>query len=183
MTIADANLKALAAFAETAAEYCRFIDSLWAGRPERLYSTLEALLLKVHAGILPVQMEMAEEKHPEHGALAMTHEQWRDIADIINVSVCAEIQDVAGWHRSLNTDEAVARLNEYCAGRAEMLWDDLADIYRDLHCGLALWSVSTSDSQAEAAWEWRWRYEHHWGEHLFRAMLTTHEIRYQFCKE
>jgi hypothetical protein len=183
MTTPDANLKALAAFAETAAAYCRFIDSLRAGRPERLYSTLETHLLNVHSGILPAQKEMAEKKHPEYKALAMTHEQWQGIADVIKVAVCSETQDVSLWHRSINTEEAVARLSEFDAHRAEMLWDDLADIYHDLHYGLALWSAGTPDSRAEAAWQWRWRYEYHWGEHLFRAMLTTHEIRYQLCKE
>ena len=64
-----------------------------------------------------------------------------------------------------------------------MLFDDLADIYRDVHHGLALWNASTPDAQAEAAWQWRWNYEHHWGEHLFRAMLTVHEVRYQLLEE
>jgi hypothetical protein len=183
MTIPDANLKALAAFAEIAAEYCRFIDSLRAGRPERLYSTLETLLLNVHGGILPVQEEMAETKHPEYDALAMTHEQWQGIADVIEVAVCPETTDLSGWHRSIDTNEAVARLSECNAGRAEGLSDDLADICRDLHGGLALWEAGTSDSRAEAAWQWRWGYEYHWGEHLFRATLTTHEIRYQLFRD
>ena len=59
-----------------------------------------------------------------------------------------------------------------------MFWDDLADIYRDLHNGLVLWNRGRPNAQAQAAWQWRFDYEMHWGEHLFRAMLTVHEIRY-----
>jgi len=64
-----------------------------------------------------------------------------------------------------------------------MLFDDLTDIYRELRDGLALWKEATPDAQAEAAWQWRFNYEIHWGEHLFRAMLTVHEIRYQLHYE
>lgn len=182
MPITEANLKALAAFAEIAAEFCRFIDRFWMGRPEHLYSTLEILLLNLHAGILPVQTETAEREHPEYGALAMAHEQWREIADIIGVSVGPEAHDAATDHRS-RTTETTAELVEYNARRAEMLWDDLADIYRDLHDGLALWKMATVDSRIAASWEWRYNYDIHWGEHLFRAMLTIHEIRYQLLRD
>jgi hypothetical protein len=183
MPSADANLKALVAFAETAAEYCRFIDSLRFGRPERLYTTLEALLPQLHSRILPVRGEMPETKHPEHDALAMTHQQWQETADIVKEVVSSEVHDVSGWHKIVSAEESLAAIGEYDANRAEALWDDLADIYRDLRSGLALWRTGALDGRAEASWQWRWCYENHWGEHLFRAMLTVHEIRYQLFRD
>ena len=184
MPIPDANLEVLSAFAEIAAEFCRFIDSLRAGKPKNLYTTLEAILPRLQQGILPVQKEMAEQKHPEFDALRMTHEQWEDIADVIGKTVAPETKDLSSWHEeNLSDDPGVANLAECAATHAMMLWDDLADIYRDLQDGLSLWRTGTPDSQAEAAWQWRWGYEYHWGEHLFRAMLTVHEIYYQFCQE
>jgi hypothetical protein len=60
-----------------------------------------------------------------------------------------------------------------------MLWDDLADIYRDLKDGLNLWDSNTHDAQREASWKWRTNYEIHWGTHLARATQTIHEIRYR----
>jgi len=182
MPLTDANLKTLAAFAETAEEFCRFIDRFWAGRPERLYTSLETLLLNVHAAILPVQKEMAEQEHPECAALAMTHDQWREIADIISVSVGPESQSMATEHRGLST-EATAGLCEYDAQRAEMLWDDLADIYRDLRRGLALWKMGTVDGRTTASWGWRYNFEIHWGMHVLRAMQTVHEIRYRLLMD
>ena len=78
-----------------------------------------------------------------------------------------------------DADETAKRL----AFRAGMLWDDLASIYQDLHDGLALWDLGTEDAQAEATWPWRFNYEAHWGEHLFRAMTTVHEARYQLYED
>lgn len=63
--------------------------------------------------------------------------------------------------------------------RALMLWDDLTDIYLDLRHGLDLYAVGDPDHIAEAFWQWRSGYENHWGRHLFRALMTVHEIRYR----
>jgi len=183
MKISEDNLKALSAFSEGASEFCGFIDSLRAGRPDRFYTALEAILPQLQRLILPVREEMAEKKLKARDALAMTHEQWQDIAKVIGEAVRHETHDVAVWHRSIRPNEAVAELSEFEAGSAEMLWDDLADIYRDLRNGLALWKIGDENGRAEAAWAWRWNYAHHWGRHLFRAMLTIHEIRYQLFVE
>jgi hypothetical protein len=177
MSISPENMTALSAFATVAAEYCALIDSLRDGRPADLYAKLEGLLARLHGAILSVEKETSEKKHPEFKALAMTHDQWRDVAMSIANAVGQEIDRLFLEHGSAKVD--ASEVEKYYAFRARMLWDDLADIYRDLHDGLALWNLASPDAQAQAAWEWRFIYEAHWGDHLFRAMTTVYEARYQ----
>lgn len=49
------------------------------------------------------------------------------------------------------------------------LADDLADIWRDLKRGLALYE--SGDVEA-AAWEWRFRFSAHWGHHACGALYA-----------
>lgn len=51
------------------------------------------------------------------------------------------------------------------------LADDLADIYRDLQCGLMYWAEQRRD---EAVFQWRMHYWHHWGAHLVDAIRCIH---------
>ena len=64
------------------------------------------------------------------------------------------------------------------SGFADMLFDDLADIYRDLFDGIQYYQRNEQDDIGQAIWAWRWGYEHHWGEHMYTALKTVHEIRY-----
>ncbi len=50
---------------------------------------------------------------------------------------------------------------------ARALWDDLADIYRDLRRGLHLYE---SGQQVDAIWDWRFSYDTHWGKHVVDAI-------------
>ena len=93
---------------------------------------------------------------------------------------CSKLSE---WHRELCDDNEIGCEYEYPAARANCLWDDLAGIYYDLKYGLALWRLGTPDGQAEAAWQWRWNFESHWGNHLFRAMSTVHELRYDLYSD
>jgi len=173
MRISKDNLNALSGFAILSEAYCTFIESLKKGCPPRLYHQLESLLTRLHAAILPVEKEMPEKEHPEFGELRISNDQWNHVAGWIGKAVADASSELVVWHENAHGDD------EASWTRSAMLWDDLADIYRDIHHGLMLWKVGTADAQAQAAWEWRWGYEHHWGDHLFRAMATVHEARYQ----
>jgi len=121
--------------------------------------------------------ELGEEEHPELENVDMSHKEWREMAKLIQSITCKESDGLSQWHEDLRgTSESG---DDYCMIRAGMLWDDLADIYRDLHGGLVLWRMGTTESQIEASWKWRFGYESHWGYHLARAMQSVHEIRYQ----
>jgi Domain of unknown function (DUF5063) len=163
-------------FATTTEQYIVFIDSLKAARPEKFYTTLEYHLADLHAAILPVFAETNEKRHRKLEKIDMPHKQWKAIACLLNHFTSDESEQLYKWHeecwKTTNPDD------NYCAIRASMLWDDLADIYRDLHNGLALWKLNTPESKIEASWQWRFGYDAHWGNHLFRAAQTIHEIRY-----
>ena len=175
MPISDDNFRALSCFASVAREYCTFIDSLREGRPSEFYSKLEKLLPRVELAILPVQKETPQREHRGFEGVGMTHDQWLDVAKVIGCVVSGETSRLAAEHRGTKPD--ATDLDN--ATRAEMLWDDLADLHRDLRRGLSLWELKTADTPAKAALEWRFCYEFHWGFHLFRAMLTVHEARYR----
>lgn len=147
-----------------------------AKRPDKLFTELEKLLLDLHVGIATVESDMADVEHPEFADLQMDEEQHSAVARSIGHAVGADMWSLFEFLGGTKADANDAEKTE--AFRVEMLWDDLADIYRDLHHGLKLWEVGTSDAQAEAAWQWRFGFESHWGHHLFRAMLTVHEARY-----
>jgi hypothetical protein len=175
------NRKALVAFASAAGEYCRLVDSFHDGRPASLYAKLEELLARLLSAIVPAEKETPGRSLREYKELAMTQEQYYDLARIIGGVVGQDAAALFQTHGGAKRDATEAE--KYCAARAEMLSDDLADIYRDLRHGLSLWELDTPDAQAAAAWQWRFNYEAHWGGHLFRAMATVHEARYQLCVE
>jgi hypothetical protein len=83
----------------------------------------------------------------------------------------AACNSLAERHRAVNDEEA--------ARRVSMLFDDLADIYKDLSKGIRRFNLGTEDAIKSALWEWRFNFDFHWGEHLFMALTTLHEIRYQ----
>jgi len=47
--------------------------------------------------------------------------------------------------------------------------DDLADIYADLHRGLAMYRAGDTDA---AAWEWSFNFRAHWGDHAVGALAA-----------
>ena len=181
MPVSEENLRALSSLAQVARQFIALIDSFESGKPRNLYRELELLLPRLHETILPVTSEMADEKHAEFDTLCMTSEQAAATSRLIDETVSPEKNALMEWHKGIAGGDPED--NDPDVTRAFMFFDDLAGIYRDLHDGLALWNVGTPDAQAEVSWQWRWNYEYHWGEHLFRAMLTVHEIRYQFCED
>jgi Domain of unknown function (DUF5063) len=51
------------------------------------------------------------------------------------------------------------------------LADDLADIWRDIKGGLALYDAGHPDA---AVWEWKQHFESHWGHHAAGAIYALH---------
>lgn len=176
-------MSALIAFAELAGRYCAFVESLRDGRVSNLYSSLERFHAEIYAAILLVDKEVPLDKKVSRRTqrtfdnIRMSHDEWRDLACAIAKTTGKETAELIAWHESLRGEDKSG--DDYEVIRASMLWDDLADIYRDLRHGLQLWKLDTPAAQAQAAWEWRFQYEIHWGEHLFRAMESVHEARYE----
>ena len=168
-------------FAAAAESYIAFIDSFADARPDKLYTALESHLADLHAAILPVFFDTNDPEQPKLEAIGMSHEQWKTIASLLKDFTSNESEQLYKWHEEC---WKTANPNDnYCAIRASMLWDDLADIYHDLHPGLTLWKLDTPESKIEASWRWRFNFDSHWGNHLFRASTTVHEIRYHLYRD
>ncbi|TET31890.1 MAG: DUF5063 domain-containing protein [Planctomycetota bacterium] len=55
-----------------------------------------------------------------------------------------------------------------------MLFDDFADIYRDLKDALETYKKGTEKDREEALWAWKFGFEHHWGDHITFALPAVH---------
>lgn len=173
MSISPKNMAALTKFAEAVQDYFALLDGLKRGKPKGFYEELESMLAKLANLILLVEQGDSGFDADRYKHLAMTHEQWWELAQMIREATSPETEKLVAWH-----DEALEE-----GARASALWDDLADLYREWRSGLALWREGTPESQGEAAWVWRFFYQTHWGRHLFRAMTTVNEMLYTILDE
>ena len=156
------------AFYQQAKAYCQFIDAMKDGSDDRPFTHLLELLTNLASSVLQLPADYEAVDVPEIPRI--NQDQWSEIARAIN--------SVAG--------KGIAKLMDYYIEgkdfdnmtRADMLFDDLADIYRDLFDGIQYYQRNEQDDIGQAIWAWRWGYEHHWGEHMYTALKTVHEIRY-----
>lgn len=159
------------AFRDDARAYCDFIDAWRAGRADEPYSNLLRLLSNLASRGVVIPFQMAKKDINAVGGI--DHAHWQAIASELANVTSAATKELINKHAQ----------DEESLGRASMFFDDLADIYRDLRDGLDLYALGDPDHVAEAAWQWRFGYEHHWGEHLFRALMTVHEIRFRLLMD
>jgi hypothetical protein len=170
------DLNAAVAFAQAATEYCRFIDGLRLKKPALFYTKLEKLLSELAYASLQLHMIFTDDEDVREKGRNMSHKQWAKIARSIGTCASKETDELEKYYKSLSDSYRYSTEEE--VARTVMFSDDLADIYRDLKGGLSLWKMRSRRGKSRAIWEWRFAYENHWGHHLFRAMQTVHEIRY-----
>jgi len=168
--ISSTEYDALAdAFRHDAQAYCSFIDAWRASNASEPFVHLLQLLSNLAQSGAAIPSGLGQVENDVKGVERIDHTQWKIIAAALNQATsdaCAAL-----WNLHSGDEEAQVRVS--------MLWDDLADLYRDLLYGLDLHSMGTPADVSNAIWEWRFGYENHWGEHLFRALSTVHEIRYR----
>jgi len=113
------------AFSKDAQAYCDFIDGMSEGKPSDCYSNLLRLLsnLAVSGFKLPNAMPDQDVDDDDH---ELSHDEWVKIASSISDAISKEAAVLVERY-SDNEDQLT---------RASMLFDDLADIYRDLKNGL-----------------------------------------------
>ena len=118
MSISEADLNALSAFASLVEEYCALIESLQSPRPPNLYGTLEALLARLHLAILPVEKEMPRKEHRKFKKLGMSYDEWRDIANMIGQATGKESAGLVEEHEGLSSPWQKSRRlnNNQCGG-------------------------------------------------------------------
>ncbi|MHC4251250.1 MAG: DUF5063 domain-containing protein [Planctomycetota bacterium] len=158
----------IALFHRSAREFCDFIDEIEKGEHPRLYADLLRLLTLLAAAGLALP-PCGEGGEAEYDGMRLRHEEWKRVGGTVGRVTAPAVKELT----------ADAAEDDPDARRAEMLWDDLADVYRDLRSALRIYELGTEDARAEAAWQWRFGYESHWGAHLFSALQTVHEIRFR----
>jgi hypothetical protein len=158
-------------FAYDAHSFCAFVDSLITAKPADCYTQLLRVLSSLAASGNDLPFATPEPKVAED--LRMTEEEFSRLSRSISGAVFPEANELV--ERYLDDENELTR--------AFMLWDDLADIYRDLKDGLTLFALATSDARSAAIGNWQFGYEYHWGDHLMRALVTVHEIRFDLHVE
>jgi len=155
--------------------YCDFIESLGDNPQANLYTILEELLSEVQTAVLPIQKQASSKEFKTH---RLDKSQYKEVTKNISRATSARSDELYASFASerKGDDDWISKSNMV---RVDMFFDDLADIYHDLKNGLILWDIHTPEAIDAASWEWRFGYENHWGQHLFDAMRTIHEIRYR----
>lgn len=142
----------LETFARLAQEFCSWTeapprDSQYElGRAQRLLSTLYAAALDLPEGV-PINAEQ-----PAHGALS--HDAAFRRFGALPVNMYATCDPLVVPCESPEVGDVA---------------DDLADIYADLHRGLALYRAGHTGA---AAWEWAFHFRAHWGDHAVGALAA-----------
>ena len=124
--MASDHTSLLATFRNDAQAYCAFIDKLRTDSAEKPYTNLLQLLSSLAKSAAMLPFDWSDEKVRDTSR--MDQKQWNVIAGEIERATASVFAALMMEHA--NDEEALAR--------SSMLWDDLADIYRDLQDGLAL---------------------------------------------
>ncbi|MBX7221231.1 MAG: DUF5063 domain-containing protein [Blastocatellia bacterium] len=146
------------AFAEIAEKYCTWVEGP-RGDADAEMRKVRKLLAELHAMVLRVKVTDRGEITAEN---MVPHEVWGDVFQAFRERLPAN--DYWEVSNPLTHDP-----DQYLV--CNSLADDLADIYRDLKNGLALFQEG---HLSEAAWEWRFSFEIHWGAHLMSAQRAIH---------
>jgi hypothetical protein len=165
------------AFANAARAYCDFIDAAIVQRPDPFYGPLQGLLIRLVELVEPLNCyapDIKKRLQKKYGALA---DEFPGKHPEIGALVSADSRQLQEWASEWEEHDSAGN------DRRFMLWDDLGDVYRELRQGLVLWDLQTAPACSEAAYVWRWSYEHHWGDHLFRAAQTIHEMRFGIYRD
>ena len=170
--LSDDEMQRMRQFHKSAKAYCNFIDSLAHGKPAELYEPLIRLLLALAHDALDLP-------RCGHGGKRDYVEQ--DLSADQRAAVSRMIDGVtADARRGLMARyDALETPDEEAKTRVFMLFTDLAETHSDVTDGIRRFELGTQDAIESALWDWRFGFESHWGDHLFRALTTLYEIRYQ----
>jgi hypothetical protein len=137
----------VAAFVESAAEFCSFVESASGTPTDDFCRAAERRLIELY--LRAIELPHVEPLHANAtDARAGRPPGWPGFGD-------REIY----WMLF----DASQPSEPVCGS----LSDDFLDIYNDVKKGLVLW---TADDRTEAIWHWRFNFEIHWGRHAVEAI-------------
>jgi hypothetical protein len=143
-------MQQLEQFFHTAHAFCHWAESS-VSLPEREAATAIKLLSQLCA-----QVHDIPELFDEEDAPPLPHEAWQLIYKRF---AALPFNYYSTYCEPHDLDDPVPAIGD--------LADDLADIWRDLKGGIALY---TAGNHAAAAWEWRESFNIHWGRHATGAL-------------
>jgi hypothetical protein len=159
-------------FVCAARRFCVLLEVDPSGRSEWLSNVIAAL-----AGLYAAAHNLPDYGLPEQAVEPPAN---LDVADEEYAAITTRVRQILG---------------EYCGYRAFFdttltndpaekpvvgaLWDDLADIYRDVKPGLKAWDAGCEEYLHHVAFDWRWPlFEVHWGLHAVNAMRALHHLTF-----
>jgi hypothetical protein len=147
-------------FREQAERYCALIDLPGQYR-RREYA---ALLLESLAGLVWAATRLPDPE-PTHTDVAdgPSHEDWAE-------RVTAVSRVVGKWNQYWTTMEVLG--DDEPDVVTLPVWDDLADVWRDVKSGLL--ALEDGEPVEDVAWQWRFDFWTHWGAHATEALRALH---------
>ena len=139
-------------FADTATAFCAWAESV-AIVPEEEADTAIKMLSKLLALVHELPELFNEEDAP-----GLTHEEWLAVYKRFGE---LPFNYYASYSEPHDTNDPSPGIGDVA--------DDLADTWRDLKGGLALYQKG---NYAAAAWEWRESFTSHWGRHAAGALYA-----------
>lgn len=154
----------LSEFEVAARAYVAFVDSLAAGRPKPFYRTLHRLLTDLAQAerMLDFAPHLYDDVPDADDEVARHISKWSELDDMFTALISPEV--------------AITGTDHDFEDRKHTLFTDLSELYLDLAEGLTTFDSDHPFAAENAAWAWRFKYGH-WGDHLFRALWTIHQIR------
>ena len=153
-----ATMQQLEDFARSATAFCTWAEAR-PGLPDEEIDTALQLVSQLYAQALDIPPLFDEEDAP-----AISHDEW-----VVTYKRFGALPFNYYAVHSEPTDTI-----DPSPGTGDLA-DDLADIWRDLKGGLALYHKG---NRPAAAWEWRNSFQTHWGRHATSALYALHCWRF-----
>tara|TARA_R110001592_G_scaffold3525_25_gene20100 strand:+ start:12747 stop:13229 length:483 start_codon:yes stop_codon:yes gene_type:complete len=143
-------------FSEIVREYCTWSESLPLAEIEEVKKAI-SLLVNIYAGVLAIPNDNNVE---DIDGYDVSDEEWKIVFKRFGALPFNFYAEFYSPYKGLNEEPSFGDLA-----------DDLADIYRDLKEGLALYD---DGHVSNAFWQWRYSFSIHWGRHAANALSALH---------
>jgi len=153
----------VAAFVETAREYCQLIEGHRKGSRKSFLKQIATTLPRLYAGAVHLPSTGASGRVK---ARRISSTEWQNLF----VSLGRKLgRECCYWHC----------FNPYVREElmAGSLADDFADIYRDIKPALLHYESGRATAQVAAVYEWRSGMLSHWGHHATGALRVLHHLQ------
>jgi hypothetical protein len=150
-------------FRETAKKFCEFIETHKSYRKKEFLTLCAMSLSELYNHALSLRQLISDGE--DDSVPQVQHDEWASLSDSLKQKLGDDdVYTVVFDPTNPEPDDPVEAT----------LSDDLADIYRDLKNGLMFWDSDSQSGLEEALWEWSFGFEHHWGQHLTKALSAIH---------